>query len=324
MFVYYVANSYFIKKLFHNLINYKIYHKYLIVLCSVFLISSCARMAGYKSDYSVYRKDEIKNFISNKTIKYGNQFIYFNKTGQYFSINIKNKETYDMGKWFVNNKLITISSNKKLQVSTLCLYSDKYTNNDCKTIIKNGGKIYFDRFDTPNLVEYKGKQKIKDLILKNNYSLPVLEAYQSFFNEDSDIANKILKIKINIAEKERKEKEERAKQVRMMANSQEINSQRSDFSNGTISMCVPTIPYKCCEYYECRARTASGKYENASVILEKDSVGDCYTLKVISTNGFGNGNTCGGINGGWSVIVNGREGYAKDLVSAIAWILRRL
>ena len=134
-------------------------------------------------------------------------------------------------------------------------------------------------------------------------------------------------------ERERKEKErlarlkrekaERARQARLARQRQQSSSSSSYSSGGgSIQLCVPSVPYKCCKSYECSAKTASGKY--ATVKLDKDYVGDCYSLSVYGGNGFGGGSTCSGANGGWGVTANRSSGHVNGLGSAVAWILRRL
>jgi hypothetical protein len=124
----------------------------------------------------------------------------------------------------------------------------------------------------------------------------------------------------------KREKEERARQARLARQRQNSYSSSSSSygGGGSISLCIPSVPYKCCKTGECRAKSASGRYENVTVKLEKDFVGDCYTLSLYGGNGYGGGNTCSGANGGWSVSANGQSGYANGLGNAIAWLLRRM
>jgi hypothetical protein len=119
----------------------------------------------------------------------------------------------------------------------------------------------------------------------------------------------------------KREREERARLARLARQRQQ--SQGSSYSSGgSIQLCVPSVPYKCCKSYECSAKTASGKY--ATVKLDKDFVGDCYTLSVYGGNGYGGANTCSGANGSWSPSANGSSGYTNGLANTVAWILRRL
>ena len=107
--------------------------------------------------------------------------------------------------------------------------------------------------------------------------------------------------------------------------SQEGSSTSS--SNNSVNICVPSIPQPS-EYSQCRASTASASYENATVELSRGGGGlsssDCYDIKVYTGNNTGVGNTCGGINGSWSVRVNGQSGFANGLGSAIEWLLNRM
>ena len=118
----------------------------------------------------------------------------------------------------------------------------------------------------------------------------------------------------------KREREERARRARLA--SQGISSY-----SGSITLCYPSIP-RPIEYSECSgAKTASGKY--ATVQLKRGGVSltggaNCYDLTVYTSGSIGNGNTCGGVNGSWSMIANGQNGFANGLGNAIAWLLRRM
>jgi len=122
--------------------------------------------------------------------------------------------------------------------------------------------------------------------------------------------------------RERKKREERARVARLTRDRQQTTSSNSS-SGGSITLCVPYAP-KRLSHSKCRAKTLSGSYENATVDLFKDSIGDCYTLSIYGGKGYGGGNTCSGLSGGWAVSANGNSGYANDLSSAIAWLLKRM
>ena len=119
----------------------------------------------------------------------------------------------------------------------------------------------------------------------------------------------------------KREKEERARQARL-ARQRQQSTYGGYSSGGSISLCVPSVPYKCCKSYECSGKSASGKY--VTVKLDKDFVGDCYTLSVYGGNGYGGASTCSGANGSWSPSANGSSGYTNGLANTVAWILRRL
>ncbi len=116
----------------------------------------------------------------------------------------------------------------------------------------------------------------------------------------------------------KREREERAIRARMARQS------NSSYS-GSISMCYPSIPNSV-EYSECSgAKTASGNY--ATVKLSRGggmSSSNCFELNIYANGSIGNGNTCGGANGSWSVIVNGQSGFSNGLGNAIAWLLKRM
>ncbi len=118
----------------------------------------------------------------------------------------------------------------------------------------------------------------------------------------------------------KREREERERQAR-------VSSSSSGSYSGSISMCYPNIP-RPIEYSECSgAKTASGKY--ATVQLKRGGVSltggaNCFDLTIYANGSIANGNTCGGANGSWSVIVNGQSGVANGLGNAIAWLLRRM
>ena len=101
----------------------------------------------------------------------------------------------------------------------------------------------------------------------------------------------------------------------------------SSSSNGSVKVCIPNIPQPS-EYSKCRATSASASYENATVVLSRGGGGisssDCYDIKVYTGNTTGVGNTCGGVNGNWSVRVNGQSGFTNGLGSGIEWLLNRM
>ena len=91
-------------------------------------------------------------------------------------------------------------------------------------------------------------------------------------------------------------------------------------------MCYPNIPSPV-EYSECSgAKTASDNY--ATVKLSRGGGGlsssNCFDLTIYASGSIANGNTCGGANGSWSVMVNGQSGFANGLGSAIEWLLNRM
>ncbi len=191
----------------------------IIILTGVMLfLASCSKMAGFKDDYHVYKQNEIKEFIHNKTIKHGNELIYFKSNGSYFSLHPFGNTEYDIGKWYTKNKSIKAYDGSTFTLATLCMVSSKYQSKICRTLFKNGGKMYFDRFDVPHLKKYTGKQKIKNILLQEKFSISTLQAYQHLFGRDPDISNKIEKIKREIArEKAAAAKREREAQARRKA-----------------------------------------------------------------------------------------------------------
>ena len=124
----------------------------------------------------------------------------------------------------------------------------------------------------------------------------------------------------------KREREERARQARLARQRQSYSSSSSSSygggNRGSISLCIPSVPYKCCKSYECNGKSASGKY--VTIRLLKDFVGNCYTLSVYGGNGYAGASTCSGANGSWSPSANGSSGYTNGLANTIAWILKRL
>ncbi len=116
---------------------------------------------------------------------------------------------------------------------------------------------------------------------------------------------------------------ERERVARLERERQRASSHSSSSSSYGVSVCIPSIP-RTSESSECRASSASASYENATVQLTKNLIGGCYDLKVYTGRGVGVGNTCGGLNSGWSVNVNGTGGYANGVSNAVAWILQRM
>ncbi|NQX99163.1 MAG: hypothetical protein HRT73_14990 [Flavobacteriales bacterium] len=98
----------------------------------------------------------------------------------------------------------------------------------------------------------------------------------------------------------------------------------SSSTDRSIDLCVPIIPRESSESNECRAKTASSSYENATVRVTSGFISGCYDLNISASKGNGGGNTCSGTSGTWSVRANGVTGNAEGLSSAISWILMKL
>ena len=129
-------------------------------------------------------------------------------------------------------------------------------------------------------------------------------------------------------EKQRKEKERLARLKRERERRASLASQSGSSYSGAITMCYPSIP-KPIDYSKCSgARTASGKYATVQLSRGSKSVIDgkanCFDLSIYANGSYGNGNTCGGVNGYWSVRANGQNGSINGLGNAIAWLLKRM
>jgi len=144
----------------------------------------------------------------------------------------------------------------------------------------------------------------------------VYKKYTTTANLNYTIKKGIDKVIKNIEIKSKKAR-------RNMANSSSSSSSSS--SNNSIKVCIPYTP-KYLSHSKCRAKTASGSYENATVDLFRDTRGSrgCFTLSIYGRNGYGGGNTCSGLSDGWAVSANGSTGYASNLPDAIAWLLKRI
>ena len=104
------------------------------------------------------------------------------------------------------------------------------------------------------------------------------------------------------------------------------NGRGNSYDRGSISICSISAPAPV-ESTECSgAKTASGKYAN--IYLRRSGAGitskNCYDLSIYSGSNIALGNTCSGINGDWSVNLNGKTGYAKGVNAAIVWLLERM
>lgn len=98
----------------------------------------------------------------------------------------------------------------------------------------------------------------------------------------------------------------------------------SNSSGGSARLCIPSIP-KEAEYSKCsNARTASGKYATVQLSRSGGMTSNCFELKIYGGSNIAVGNTCGGANGQWSVMINGQSGFANGLGSAIGWLLGRM
>ncbi len=108
------------------------------------------------------------------------------------------------------------------------------------------------------------------------------------------------------------------------------NIKQDNYTNShkNIHICKPPLPAPY-ETTECNnAQTSSGKL--ATIKLRRagksiiDGKANCFDLYIYTSNGFGSGNTCDGINGNWSIIVNGQTRAISGFDNAITWVLEKL
>ena len=313
------------------------YYKILIIAGFMFLIG-CARMAGYKEDYYVFNKDEIKTKLTNTTIieKFQNSknIYYIAPNSKYLIITSNNSGVaqLDKGQWYTKDDIMHISG-KEYKIGYICFKSDIKQNVHCSSFIRNGGNFYFKDLLHPKLqISATSGVFLKTIKSIGTISLSSLKQIEFIVGKSEIIDQKIREEKRRIAkEKERKrleklrrEREEKARKARAASRR---STQSSYYSNTqSISLCYPSIPQPI-DYSECSgARTASGSY--AMIKLSRGGGGlssaNCFDLNIYANGNIAVGNTCGGVNGSWSVRVNGQSGFANGLGNAIAWLLQRM
>jgi len=302
---------------------------YFLIAVLIPLFNACTKMAGYKADYHTYSQNEIKHIIADKTVRYGHQKIYFTKDGHYFRLNPAKNTPYDKGKWYTKSQAIETYNGKHYSLAYLCMQSSLYHYNVCRSVFKNGGKIYFDRFDMPSLKFSQGKTALKKQLLSEDDNISILSAYENMFGKDAEITKHRQKI-IAEREKERKErerlaqlrrKEERERQARLAT--QRSYSSKSYGGSSTISICVPSIP-RPIEYSQCTI-SSGGFY--ATVKLSRGggmSSSNCYDLNIYHSGSIAVANTCGGVNGSWSYNVNGSSGFANGITQTISQMIQQM
>jgi vacuolar-type H+-ATPase subunit I/STV1 len=188
-----------------------------------------------------------------------------------------------------------------------------------------------DAEDVADLLDAAKKAAKSESFTKANALLKKAKMYGTSSSDVSEVQKYVSakkRARDERIERERKERErlarlKREKEERERAAQQNYNTRT--YSSGAISVCYPSIP-RPIDYTECSgAKTASGKY--ATVKLDRGggmSSENCFDLNIYASGTIGVANTCGGVNGGWSVMVNGQSGYANGLGNAIAWLLRRM
>jgi hypothetical protein len=194
-------------------------------LVAIFMVgifsTSCARMAGYKSDYNALNSAEIKKLVIGKTIECPgeNSITYYSSNGKYFTLYLANSTSglkklvrYDKGSWYVKDSTIYISQ-ESYKVGKICKRSNLSSNTSsslsvsCHEVMKNGGQWYLDNLTTQPFQLYDGSA----LILKNisnvqHKDIKVLNAYEKMFGQSQKTLALKRKILQELREKQKKDK----------------------------------------------------------------------------------------------------------------------
>jgi hypothetical protein len=227
-----------------------------VVLMIGLFFTSCARMAGYKSDYNVLDSAGIKKMMVGKTIDYklsGKHFItYYSSNGKYFTLYLSNNTSgfkemniYDMGTWYVTDSTIHISK-KSYKVGKVCKRTNLSSNTisqlstGCNEVMMNGGNWYLNNLTTKPFQIHNGSSLILENILNIQHkNLKALNAYESMFGINSSVSAKKEKVLREIRIKKQREKIEKEKRERARQAQQRASRSTSSYS-GSTSYCSST------------------------------------------------------------------------------------
>lgn len=311
-------------------------YRLVAVLVIGFFLTSCARMAGYKSDYNVLGSADIKKMMVGKTIDYrlaGKHFItYYSSNGKYFTLYLSNntsgfKETniYDKGTWYVTDSTVRVSQ-KSYKIGKICKRTNlssstiSQLSTGCNEVMMNGGNWYLNNLTTKPFHIHNGSSIIfKNILNIQHKNVKALNAYESMFGKNPSVSAKKEKVLREIRIKKEHEKMEKEKRKRARAERESRRAQqkasRSTNSYSGSSRYISKLGY-------CTTKlTHNSLWSRGCITLNDGSTiwanllksGGCYSLLVGSneSNIYGNCSNCSSDLGGyWSCHAGGGGSFS--------------